>query len=60
MSVVFNVILSTDKQTDKRTQVDTRVGHGLGPSRNGIMDRVGLGWVRVFLIFGGLGGDLTA
>ena len=28
-----------------------RVGHGLGPS----MGWVGLGWVRVFLIFSGLG-----
>ena len=35
----------------QRSDVICRVGHGLGPS----MGWVGLGWVRVLLIFGGLG-----
>ena len=41
-----------DTQHQRRCVMRThRVGHGLGPS----MGWVGLGWVRVFLIFGGLG-----
>jgi len=48
---VGDVVISTKTKHQTSRSIRIRVGHGLGP----FMGLVGLGWVRVFLIFGGLG-----